>query len=417
MAKDTARLPLLQRLLPVFARSPKGQLRSSNSREYLLSQFTSDNWPFGMRKTAAGQTVTQATALSIPAFYRGVQIISDSLASLQLGVEQVGTDGNITKLPDHPLNTLLSNPSPRYSKYTLKSTMQAYALMRGNGYGFINRNAKGEPTEIRIIAPENCKPKLNDLGQLRYIVTEKQKTEVVEFSDMIHIPNLVLGEDHIEGISAISAFANALGLPLAMQEWMGKTMADGSPIQGLLSTDSVMSKEQIELAAQQWKDQLAKAATPILPGGLKYQGVSLSPEDMLFVDNYKLTVEDISRILGVPLHMLSSLDKATFSNIEEQGREFVTYTMRPWVKRWEPELTRKLVTEKDQKKGIRVRFNLDSMLRGSTAAQGEFLSKMVLNGVMSRNEARQYIGLNSKDGLDDMPLPVQFQQNNSNEQG
>jgi HK97 family phage portal protein len=416
MAEVTSGKSILSRLGSLFVRDvPDTTAIQNRDRTTLLKNFTSDSWPFWNTKSASGQTVTQGTAIAIPAVYRAVQIISDALASLKMEVVRVDSNGDLEVQPDHPVNILLTDPSPYYSKFTLKSTIQTYSLLQGNGYAFISRNTRtARPENLRIVAPEKVEPYLKG-GTLFYKVFGEDGTvEVVEFTEMLHIPNLVLGGDHITGISTISNFKNSLGLNLSMVEWMGKTMQDGSPIQGLLSTETNLSKEQIEIAAKQWKDQLAKGSTPILPGGLKYQGVTLSPEDMLFVDNYKMTVEDISRMFGVPLHMLSSLDRATFSNIEEQSREFVTHTLRPWIKRWEAELNRKLLFE-TEKGTYRIRFNMESLLRGSTKDQGEFLSKMVLNGIMSRNEARKNIGLNSKDGLDEMPMPVQFQQTEDNE--
>ena len=42
--------------------------------------------------------------------------------------------------------------------------------------------------------------------------------------------------------------------------------------------------------------------------------------------------------------MLADLERATFSNIEHQGIEFVTHTLQRWLERWKQEGNYKLFT-------------------------------------------------------------------------
>lgn len=406
----------LRSVLPVWASPAKAKAISvqERNRQVLLSQFTSDSFPEFSLQSGSGQHVNEKTALGIPAFYRGVKVIAETISSLKWEVQDTDADGNITQRPTHPVYRLLTEPSPRYNKITFLETLVAYSVIRGNGYAYIRRNPSTlRPIELRLLDPRNVEPYINQEGELRYKMYSgrglQRSLEVVEHDNMIHISNMVMDEDHIEGLSPLSVFRNSLGLPMAMTEWAGKTFKDGSPLQGLLSTDAALTREQLDQATDQWKKQLSKGNTPILPGGLKFQAITLSPEDALFVENYQLTVGEVSRILGVPPPFLSDLERATFSNIEELGRWLVTYTIRPWVKRIEAEFNRKLLYEREKGK-TRVRGSMESLLRGNMQNQADFLQKMVIGGVMSRNEARKYIGLNSREGLDEMPMPVQFQQ-------
>ena len=60
--------------------------------------------------------------------------------------------------------------------------------------------------------------------------------------------------------------------------------------------------------------------------------------------------------------MVGDLDKSSFSNIEQQGLEFVKYTLDPWVVRWEAALTKALLN-REEKKRYEIRFNVDGLLR------------------------------------------------------
>jgi hypothetical protein len=85
--------------------------------------------------------------------------------------------------------------------------------------------------------------------------------------------------------------------------------------------------------------------------------------------------------------MIGSLEHATFTNIEEQGIDFVRHTLRPWFVRWEQEIRRKLITPREQG-AIFAEFNADGLLRGNSAARVGFLRDMVNSGLMTVNEAR-----------------------------
>jgi hypothetical protein len=84
-------------------------------------------------------------------------------------------------------------------------------------------------------------------------------------------------------------------------------------------------------------------------------------------------LHEICRIYRVPPHMVADLERATFSNIEQMSLEFVTFTLMPWLTRWERSAERWLLTPKDRAKFF-VRFNVDGLLRADTAARAEYLA-------------------------------------------
>ena len=53
-----------------------------------------------------------------------------------------------------------------------------------------------------------------------------------------------------------------------------------------------------------------------------------------------------------------------------------------------------------------VKFILDGLLRGDTAARSNFYHNAILDGYMSRNEVRELEGLEHREGLDDMLYPL-----------
>jgi phage portal protein BeeE len=56
--------------------------------------------------------------------------------------------------------------------------------------------------------------------------------------------------------------------------------------------------------------------------------------------------------------------------------------------------------------GVSAKFNLNALLRGDSASRSEYVTKMVANGLMTRNEGRAYEDLDpsSEDGADKLTV-------------
>jgi hypothetical protein len=97
------------------------------------------------------------------------------------------------------------------------------------------------------------------------------------------------------------------------------------------------------------------------------------------------------------------LDKATFSNIEQQSLEFVMHTLTPWLVRWEEAIKYSFLDPED---GLNVEFPTRSLLRGDATARSTYYHNGILDGWMTRNEARISESLNPLEGLDEPLRPL-----------
>jgi HK97 family phage portal protein len=101
--------------------------------------------------------------------------------------------------------------------------------------------------------------------------------------------------------------------------------------------------------------------------------------------------------------MIGDLEKATFSNIEQQSLEFVIHTLRPWLVRWEEAIRYHFLAEDD---GLNVEFPVTALLRGDAQARAMYYHNGILDGWLTRNEARRMESLNPIDGLDEPLRPL-----------
>ena len=85
--------------------------------------------------------------------------------------------------------------------------------------------------------------------------------------------------------------------------------------------------------------------------------------------------------------------------------QFVQYSLRPTVKRLEDELESKMFLGRE-KGQYSVKFNLDGLMRGDTAARSAYYHNAILDGYMTPNEVRELEGLTHAQGLDYFNRPL-----------
>ena len=110
--------------------------------------------------------------------------------------------------------------------------------------------------------------------------------------------------------------------------------------------------------------------------------------------------------------MIADLERATFSNIEQQSLEFVMHTMTPWAERWEASIESELLFDGDE---LEVEFDFSNLMRGDAASRSSYYQSGIQNGWLTRNEARISENLNPLEGLDEPLRPLNMVEEGSAE--
>lgn len=216
--------------------------------------------------------------------------------------------------------------------------------------------------------------------------------------DVLHIPGL--GFDGILGHSPIALARNAIGLNIAAEEYGGKFFSNGANPSGILTTPGVIKDPEKVRSA--WSKAYSGAnvhKVAVLEENPHYERISIPNNEAQFLETRKFQIEEICRIFQVPPHLVASLDRATFSNIESQSISFVVHTIRPWLVRWEQALNRSLFSEKERSDYF-VSFVVDGLLRGDYKSRMEGYAIAIQNGFMSPNDVRSLENLN--------PIPAEL---------
>jgi HK97 family phage portal protein len=136
-----------------------------------------------------------------------------------------------------------------------------------------------------------------------------------------------------------------------------------------------------------------------LENGTKYNKIGNNPNESQSLESRKFQVIEIARMFNVPPHKIMDLERATFSNIEQQSIDFVQSCIGPMCVRIEQTIYKDLLNTKERK-NVFAKFNLNGLLRGDSTARKEFYQAGIQNGWFSPNDVRELEDLNAYDGGD-----------------
>lgn len=354
---------------------------------------------------ANGKTLATAnTALMLPAFYNGVDQLSNDIAKLPKAVFLKEGESR-KKLTDHPLNYLISTePNEMMTAFDFWKLAVVLVILKGNCYVKVNRNNNG--VEQSLVIQDNSDVVVKRSGdKLFYFI----KGESHLSSDILHFKAFTL--NGITGVSVIKWAAHNLGIALDSYEYASDIYSDRGLGYGVIESEKGVDTAAKKLISDGFTRKMAeknKFKVPVLDEGLKYKPITVTPAEAQFLETNKNAVNEIARWLNIAPHKLKDLTNANYSNIQAQSIEHVQDSLLPWTIRIELELNRKMFSREDSEIKY-VKFNEKVLLRGDSEARKNYLTQLVYAGIITRNEARALEDLDPIQGLDEPLTPVNSQ--------
>lgn len=395
------RIPFISRLVNDFKVEMARAEVEARERRWTLTSDTSMLAKAGFLTNVANSSVavTPDRAIQSAAVFACVRILAESEASLPFIVYR--RDGKTReKAQDHKVYRLLHDePNPEMSAYEFREAMQMNVGFGGNAYAWINW-VNGWPTELWPLNPTRMQVKRHDLTrEIYYEYTpswardDRQRERVIYPADeILHIKGP--GPDGLVGWSPIKLAKESIGLGIAAEEFGARFFSNGASPSGVIEMpeNASMTPDAQKEFLKRWEEKyggLERAGRPsILQYGMTWKQISIAPEEAQFLETRKFQVTEIARFFRIPPHMIGDLDKATFSNIEHQGMEFVVHTLRPWLVRWEQAVNRRLFLASEQGEYYTEHL-VDAFLRGDLKSRYEAYQIAIGSTFMSPNDARE----------------------------
>ncbi|MFD1942734.1 phage portal protein [Paradevosia shaoguanensis] len=357
-------------------------------------------WLFGAQPTHSNISVTPETAMRVPAVASAVTLISDAVGTLPVKLYVRNGKGKEAD-PAHPAFTLAHDEANDWtSAAELRTQLTRDALLHDNG-GFALANRVGDRVvEFIRLDPASVEPKTDDAtGEPFYLIRQGRKNVRYEYRDILHIRH--------EDAAPINLARNAIAYAIDLERYAAKHIHNGAHPGGVIENDKSMKPEEKAKLLEMWTlahsgDNIGKPA--ILSDGAQWKSITNSPADTQLIEQQRWTNEQIARVFRVPPTMLFDLTRGTWSNTEEMGHQFLTYTLRPWLKAWEWAYARVLLTPEERRTHF-FEFITDDLLTVSHAAQAASFGQYRSMGVMTANEVRAARNLPPLPGGDELQNP------------
>jgi HK97 family phage portal protein len=278
----------------------------------------------------------------------------------------------------------------------------------GEAFAVASRNARGEVIRLDRMDSRTCSPYVTE-GELFYSVGQNpfvadEIDYLVPARDVLHLrqycPRHVL-----MGESPIKAAAMAAGINVSLAGSQAAFFAQMSRPSGVLTTDTVLNKDQLESLRQAWYKQSSKVAqghVPVLSGGLKFQPMSISSQDAQLIEAQRLSIEEIARVYGVPLPVIGDMTSSTLNNVEQLVSLWLSISLGSLLENIEQSFVRLF----DLPANETVDLDVTGLLRTDFQARIDGLTKAIQGGLYSPNEARAKEGLHAVEN-GDVPMVQQ----------
>lgn len=111
-------------------------------------------------------------------------------------------------------------------------------------------------------------------------------------------------------------------------------------------------------------------------------------------------IEEICRWYDLPPHTLHHLLRATNNNIEEMSIGLVVYSLVPWIVPNEQHYLYKLMPDEEERKLHYLKWEVNGLMRGNSAARASFYHAGITDGWLSPNDATELEDFNPFPGGD-----------------
>ncbi len=351
--------------------------------------------------------------------HRCIQLISNSASAVKIDV----FSGD-TKLDNHELISLLQRPNPLQSGVEYFSSLYSYLLISGNSYLLRDTEGFTPPRELYLLRPDRIEIKANES-----IIPESYNYVIDGVTRNVYRVDPTTGQGQIKQIKLWSPLDDFYGLSPIMASAYNidqhnlagmhnvALLKNGCTPSGMLKFEPT---DETGMSTQLTDDQRARLLEDLefrfqgthnsgrpmlLEGNFSYQQLGLNPKDMDFLELLNLSAREIALCFGVPAQLIGIPDSQTYSNMETAKLALYEETVIPLLSRVESDLNEYLSPLYDG--DIRIQYDLDSIpaMAEKRKQVYENVVQGVNAGILTRNEARDRLGLEEVTGGDDLYIP------------
>lgn len=348
--------------------------------------------------------------LSEITYYTCLKVLSESLGKLPCYV----IDEEKRRVRGHEVNYALN---VRPNEYQTPSQFFTYLEFcrnhYGNCYAFIQRDRRGAIEKLLPLDPRQVQIWINNTAHFtrrffyyRYSDVGGQQYYIAP-EDMLHVKAWLADDTLLVGRSAREMLATSLAGAKASSEYLNDLYQHGLVARAVVKYigDLKASSQEILLTRLEEQANAHGRRMIALPIGFDIQPLDMKLTDTQFFELKRFSAQQIAAVFGVEPNQLNDYSKASYANSVAQNLSFYVDTLLPIVTNYEQEFRTKLLTRSEISKGLKVKFNINVILRPDPSAQANIISTFVANGLYTLDEARGWLDMPPhENGIGEMPL-------------
>lgn len=347
--------------------------------------------------------VTFDTALQLSAVWACVKLLSETVASLPFTVYR-NTDQGREAVRTHQIARLFGGMVNRYqNRIEFLETLMLNLVMYGNAYCLIQRlggDPNGPVIGLLPLMSSQVRTTLLADGSVVHEYHHDAGVTVLASTSVWHVKLMGNG---IVGMSPLEYQRQTLGIAQAAEGAVTKIYRNGAKPSGVLSIDRILTPEQRAQVRRNF-DTLTTSDDDrllVLEAGMKFDAISMSPQDIELLASRKYQVSEICRWYGVPSVMVNDNNGTSVwgSGIEQIVAGFYKVTLRPILEKLEASMMANFFSPAERR-NYEVEFDFEGLLRADMKSRFDAYRIGVGGGFIKPNEARRWEGLMDAEGGD-----------------
>lgn len=348
--------------------------------------------------------LSERTALTIPALWRALEILSGVFALTPLIYYRQLPDGGKERAKTSPLYDIFrSKPNATQSDFLFKEVMLLDLMLAGKFVAFTHRNELFQTTAISRLDPYpttvNQSWDKADGHELFFDVTLPDGSrERLTRADIWHVPGF--SRDGIVGLDRIQFMRDALASAVATSEFAARFWENNAQPSTVLTAKGKVAPEDKNKIRADWKNLFRGSKNAgevaVVDQEMDVKFLQADNKASQYNESRTFSVLEVARAIGIPPHLLFELSRATFDNIGQQSLEFITYHMGPHYGRVSAAATHHFAEP-----GHFFEFLPEALLKGDILSRFNAYGIAIDKGIYSPNEVRSMENRNAREGGDE----------------
>ena len=349
--------------------------------------------------TASPVEVNEDSAMQLSAVWACVRLLSETVASLPVNVYRKTAKGR-DLAPDHWLSLLMARKPNRYqTKVEFFETLMLNLALHGNAYAKITK-VGGQIRSLLPLMASQIETKLLPDGSVVHLYHADGNVDVLSSDSVWHVK---LYGNGIVGKSPLAFGRNMFGIAQAAEQSVSKIYANGGKPSGVLSFDRLLTPAQRASVRENFATLTTGTDDRLLviEQGMKFDAVSMSPQDIELLASRKHQIDEIARWFGVPSILINQNEGSTTlgSSTAEIISGFYKLNLRPYLERIEASVKTWLFTPEEANQ-YEFEFDFEGLLRSDLKSRLEGYRTAVAGTILTPNEVRRIEGWPRVEGGD-----------------